>query len=125
MLDALATKDMIGEVKGRVDNLVEIYNAADLLITPHIIATRTIREASACGLPVVAGGGQPYTPYFADPEQPGEYSAAISRAWTDIRNHRDARRNDARTMAEMMFDPATTAARFVSLFEELVGGNNG
>jgi len=119
ILDALIAKGVIGEVKGRVDNLVEIYNAADLLITPHVIATRTIREASACGLPVVAGGNQPYTPYYANPERPDEYANAINRAWIDIKNHCEARRKDARTMAERMFDPIKTAKQFVKLFEEL------
>jgi len=122
ILDAMADKGLIGEVKGRIDNLVEIYNAADLLMTPHTIATRTIREASACGLTVVAGGNQPYSPYYADPEQLGEYAAAIGRAWADVKNHREARRNDARTMAEMKFDPIVTAGQLIELFKELTGG---
>jgi len=119
ILDALSAKGMIGEVQGRIDNLVEIYNAADLLMTPHVIATRTIREASACGLTVVAGGNQPYSSYYANPEQPDEYAAAIGRAWTDVKNHREARRSDVRTMAERLFDPAKTAGQFIELFEEL------
>ena len=120
VLDAMSNKNLIGEVKGRIDNLVEIYNAADILMTPHTIATRTIREASACGLTVVAGGNQPYSSYYADPERPGEYAAAIGRAWVDVKNHKEARRNDAQTMAEMKFDPAKTATQFIELFKELV-----
>lgn len=43
----------LGEIKGWVNNLGDIYRAADLLVTPHRIRTRAVREALACGLPSV------------------------------------------------------------------------
>ena len=119
ILTALQNRGVLGEVKGHVDNLVEIYNAADLLLTPHIIATRTIREAMACGLSVVAGGDQPYTPYGCEPERTNQYADVMTRAWGDVSKHREARRSDTRTAAECLFDPMKTAMQFVKLFEEL------
>ncbi len=43
----------MGEWLGWVSGLDNIYRSANMLITPHIIDTRTIREAKACGCPVV------------------------------------------------------------------------
>jgi len=119
VLNALSRAGVLGEAVGRVGNLAEVYNAADLLLTPHVIATRTIRESLACGLPVVAGGRQPYTPYWADPEQPEEFAEVVARCWEDASNHREARRGDAQRMAEVMFDPEATARQFIKLFDEV------
>jgi len=123
ILRALAKRGVLGEVKGKVDNLVEIYNTADMLLTPHTIATRTIREAMACGLTVVAGGKQPYTLYGTDAEDLDKYASEMARAWTDVSNHREARRSDTRSAAEALFDPMKTAMQFVELFKEVSGVN--
>ena len=115
----------LGEVAGHRSDLLDIYNAADMLITPHRIATRTIREALACGLQVVADAKCDYTPYRADPEEPDAFGAEMERAWNDKRNHPDARRNDNRRMAEMRFDPAETIRQLINLYEEVLGHARG
>jgi len=43
----------LGELQGWVGGLANVYRAASFVITPNEIATRTVREASACGCPVV------------------------------------------------------------------------
>lgn len=45
----------MGVVQGWASDLRSVYRAADLLITPHRIYTRSIREAMACGCQVVSG----------------------------------------------------------------------
>lgn len=56
LLKVLQEDGVLGEVKGWVDNLADIYRAADLLVTPHEIATRAKRESSACGCHSVVVG---------------------------------------------------------------------
>ncbi len=43
----------MGSIKGLTKKLAPVYRGADLMITPHTIGTRTVREAMACGCPVV------------------------------------------------------------------------
>jgi glycosyltransferase involved in cell wall biosynthesis len=43
----------LGEVQGWVSGLENVYRAADAVITANTIATRTVREATACGCPVI------------------------------------------------------------------------
>ena len=45
----------LGVRQGWAADLRSVYRSADLLITPHKIYTRSIREALACDLPVVSG----------------------------------------------------------------------
>lgn len=47
--------DSLGVVQGWARDLRSVYRAADMLITPHRIYTRSIREAMSCGLQVVSG----------------------------------------------------------------------
>ena len=51
----LKDKGWLGQVPGHVTGLSNVYRAADMVITPHTIAVRTVREAMACGCPVVDG----------------------------------------------------------------------
>ncbi len=43
----------LGELQGWVSGLAHVYRAASFVITPNEINTRTVREAMACGCPVV------------------------------------------------------------------------
>ncbi len=52
LLRTIQDRGNLGEIKAWVKDLANIYRAADLLITPHRIATRSIREALACGCPI-------------------------------------------------------------------------
>lgn len=63
--------DSLGVVQGWATDLRRVYRAADMLITPHRIATRSIREATACGLQVVSGVN-------AHPEDIEEFADAMA-----------------------------------------------
>lgn len=43
----------LGEVVPWCEDLATVYNRADFVLTPHVIDVRTVREAMACGCPVV------------------------------------------------------------------------
>lgn len=45
----------LGETCGMMRNIDQRYRAADLVVTPHRIATRIVREAAACGSTVLTG----------------------------------------------------------------------
>ena len=121
LLDCLKERGILGETAGMVLNLKEVYRAADMLITPHTIATRTVREALACGLNVVAGLGNPYTEYNAYDEDLIAFSDMMNVSWNDWKNNKQANRDANRLMAENSFDVQTTAKKFIELFNELAG----
>jgi len=119
LLQSLHAVGCLGEVRPFVDGIDIVYRSADLLITGHTVATRTVRESLACGCPVVAGSEETGAMGFANEENLKEYAdtmAAVlrtdNRAW--LRTH-------ARAVAEEKFDSATTAREMVDIFESILG----
>jgi glycosyltransferase involved in cell wall biosynthesis len=102
-IGCLTRKGLIGHAWSKIDFLQELYRSVDMLITPHVIATRVIREALASGIPVVGGGGCPYTVYTADPRNVKEFAVQMERCWFDILTKRDALKQQCRRMAEVSF----------------------
>ena len=56
LLQAFREKGILGEVQGRMLNMEEKYRAADVILSPHKIATRVIIEGLSCGIPIIANG---------------------------------------------------------------------
>ena len=97
---------ILGEVHGWVKGLDNVYRVADMLITPQRIYTRSIREAMACGCPVVrclAG-------------QPDHGSTCIVNMLRRIPDRAGIRRE-----AEALFDPMGTARAFLALAVTVLG----
>lgn len=88
----------LGQVAGWVKGLANVYRAADLLLTPHTINTRAVREALACGCPVQRINDDLRTAVI---RVPGE-----------------GEREASRKFAEKTFNPAVTAEQF----EEICNG---
>lgn len=97
-------KDKIGSCCGQMQNIRDWYASCDVVVTPHSIATRIIRESLAAGLPVVAGAGCNHTIYKADPSDPDEVALAIHRALSD-----PAARQEARSTALDDFNSLSSA----------------
>ena len=76
----------LGDICGRRPDIAEAYRAADLLLTPHRIAVRTMVECLCCGTPVVAGRGCTFTPYTAAMDDPVEIAEAIGRCINALEN---------------------------------------
>jgi len=114
LLLALAKQGMLGEVKGWVKNLVEVYRAADLMITPHWIATRSVREALACGCPVVADVNNRFAVATADATNPIAFAEAMSRGL-------ESDRATNRRIAERAFNPKVAAEAMQKVCEEAMG----
>lgn len=103
LLKRLGEDGALGEVQPWVSGLAHVYRAADCLVTPHVIATRTIREAMACGLPVVSVPGPVLNGFRVD------FAKALE---TD--------RAAVRREAEQRFNPQQTAAAFEQVVRQAV-----
>jgi glycosyltransferase involved in cell wall biosynthesis len=76
----------------------EVMRAADMLISPHRIYTRSIREAMACGLQVVSGRD-------VHPEDIEQFALKMA--------HRMEHPQRTREMAKALFDHRETGRRFM------------
>jgi glycosyltransferase involved in cell wall biosynthesis len=116
LVDALG--ENVGEVCGFVTGLEHVYRAADLAITPHRIATRSVREALACGCTVVMAPGSKdkYTEFRAEPEDIQLYADTMGVAL------RYGNRWQNRQTAEDRFDSRVTAEAFIALVQEAISG---
>lgn len=94
-------KGILGEVLPLVQNIETAMRSADIMVTPQVIATRSVREAMACGLPIVAGGGNAYTLYRHDPRDIEGFARQILRCWHDLQKW--DLRGTARKIAEREF----------------------
>ena len=120
LLGVLRERGHMGEVLPLVNIMNLIYSSCDLIITPHTIATRIVREASACGTQVVAGSRNLHTSYHADPEDLVGFADVMDEAYKDwTEDKADCIRHN-REYAERHFDAAETARQFVRLFEEIL-----
>lgn len=79
----LRQEGILGFVSGQIREIKQMYGGADMVVTPHVIATRVIRESLSFGIPVVAGEGCKYTPYTANPNDIDAFADAIERCWSD------------------------------------------
>lgn len=119
-LEGMKAAGVLGGIAPLNNKVVEFYRAVDMVITPHIIATRTVREPLACGVPVVAGVGNKYTPYTASYFDIDEFAEAINRCWQDLRDDRKAVRSMARKTAEIAFNFDNTGKAVKEIFERIL-----
>jgi SAM-dependent methyltransferase/glycosyltransferase involved in cell wall biosynthesis len=94
---------VIGNMMHCVKPMSNVYRGGDFLITPHGIATRIVRESLACGLPIVAGTTNKYTPYTADPRDIEAFAKQMNRCWENIKKSNGHAAINARKKAEREF----------------------
>ena len=127
VLNALApilkgVKDLgaLGIICGQTKEINKFYASADMVITPHVIATRIVRESLASGVPVVAGSGNKYTPYTANPMDVSSFAKSINDCWVDIKEDDKTVRTYARKTAEACFNPLNTGMAIKEMFEVII-----
>lgn len=91
-----------GVITGWVTNMREVLRAADMLITPHRIYTRSIREAMACGCQVVSGR---------------DVLADDVESFASIMVQRRKYPRPTRKLAEAKFNPEVSAKEFLQVVE--------
>lgn len=96
----LQDEGTLGEVQGWVSGLDNVYRAADMLVTPHQIDTRAVREAQACGCTVFRAQGMLdlMAKFIADDLQKPRRDREAERKW-----------------AAQAFNPLTTAKSFLEI----------
>jgi glycosyltransferase involved in cell wall biosynthesis len=116
----MSKSGVLGGVSGLTKHINDFYRAADMVITPHSISTRTVREPLACGTPVVAGAGNKYTPYTASHMDVESYAKAMNQCWQDIRDGKEEVSEFARKTAEIAFDPVNTGKAMKQALEGIL-----
>ncbi len=109
-----------GQAFGAYNKMPDAYRAADILITPHHIATRVIREASACGLPIVANQGCKYTDYTANPKDVEGFAKEINRCWNEVSHVSNIQKIPARyrSTAEKEFNLEQSGKAMIEVLEK-------
>ena len=87
-------------------DILNVMRSADMLITPHRIYTRSIREAMACGIQVVSGKD-------CEPEDIEQFALKM---FSKRENPEPTRK-----MAEALFDPSETGRKFKRILEGVHG----
>jgi len=122
VIGSLQKKGIIGRAFTIASVGIEkIYRSADLLVTPHRIATRVIREALASGCPIVAGSGCEYTKYNASPDDMDAYVKAIGKCWKDSQDKGRSIRKEARRVAEEEFNFEQAGQAALKIYEKVLG----
>jgi len=84
LIGELKRYNACGELWARRPNIEEIYRAADILLSPQRIVTRTIGEALSCGTPVIAAHGCDLATYTTKPDEPEMVAETIEHAIEDL-----------------------------------------
>jgi len=116
----LQKKGIVGHVAGQMQNIRKYYNSADIVISPHVIATRIIRESLACGVPLIGGEGNRFTNYQANPMDITGCAAEINRCWRDIQENGKDIRLRSRETAEREFSLTKAGKIAKSIFERIL-----
>jgi FkbM family methyltransferase len=120
LMKILKKAKILGEVHPLVESTALCYRGADMVITPHNIATRVVRESLACGTPIVGGIGNPYSYFTADSRVAEDYADAINACWQDMKEDSEHARKRARETAEKSFNPEQTGIAAKKIFEKVV-----
>jgi len=111
---------MLGSNRGSmfswIKELACLYRAADLVISPHKIATRAVREAMACGVPVLADLGNEHAAFTADAHDAKAFAEGIIRASAYV----SPTKLETRLYAERHFDPLDTAKAFLKVARSVI-----
>lgn len=127
ILSNLKDRGVLGEVRGEMtaEDLRAVYRAADVVLTSDGGTARTIREAMACGCPLVTGLGSGCGQQAVDTDNPGAVAMGIYRALAGGAagdKERAAMRFYAREDAEDLFDPANTVADLMVVYDRVLKG---
>jgi len=108
MIKKLRERNVIGDVLPLIKDLRIFARAADVILTPNVIDTRIVREAMACGCPVVKGFGR--TEFINSEETAFLYNLCSDKIDRDV----------IRAEAEDMFNPKVTGAKMKELVEKVL-----
>jgi glycosyltransferase involved in cell wall biosynthesis len=101
LLRRIAEDGNLGEVQGWSKGLANVYRAASFMLTPQEIDTRSVREAMACGCPVVR-------------------MTSLDDNWRKrMLDGLMSDRKGVRSVAEILFNPRETARQFKAVLDKV------
>lgn len=103
----------LGYINGLVKHPEEFYRAADFVVTPHIIDTRIVREARACGCPVIKG-------YSENPLDVDKFKEKIKKDLQEI----ESSRNQISKNAANVYDNKKSGQAMKELIEKILAEEN-
>jgi FkbM family methyltransferase len=109
-INSLLKADVLGKWCGLYPDMASVFRAADFVVTPHIIATRIVREARACGCPVIQTFGE------LDINQNVK---RIIADWEIFRTSPNIR-NQVRVSATLMYNLEKSGQQMKKIFEEVM-----
>jgi len=121
VIDALRRIGALGELCGRMADMEQVYRAADLLLTPQRIATRTIGEAQACGTPVLAAMGCRATGWTVDIGDPLDIGLSVENLVKALAVDTASIRRNVRVMAERRHSQARYVDAMGRIYSEAMG----
>ena len=121
LIKMLKKDGVLGEIHPLVETTAMCYRGADMVVTPHNMATRVVRESLACGTPIVAGTGNPYTPFTADSRDAEKFADEINKCWIWMKAiEKPQVTAKVRGTAEREFSLANTGNAAKKLFESVL-----
>jgi glycosyltransferase involved in cell wall biosynthesis len=120
LLGYMQEENVLGEILPMVGHMDYVFRSADLVVTPHKIATRTVRESLASGTQLIADIGNPYTPYTADIENIDSFISSIEDAYGDLQENKNKCSTINRKLAEKEFDSKSTTKSFIDLYKKIL-----
>jgi len=118
IFSALRNLDALGLVSGRILEIASVYRAMDVVLSPHRIGVRTIGEALASGVPVVAEAGCRYTPYTAQMQDPESVAEMVERCIGDLDSDGAGTRAKARMQAVAHFGLKQFGEKLTGIYEK-------
>jgi len=124
MFGNLRKSGFLGHIATVIKNLDEVMRATDILVSPIGIETRTILEASALGLSIIAGDGCKLASFTSNPRNIIDTVETIRKCWEEIKgNDRKNIKNKIRKKTEKNYGLNKTGNEAKKLYEEILDGN--
>jgi len=121
MFGNLRKSGYIGKISTIVSDLDEIMRASDILVSPVGIETRTILEATALGLPIVAGTGCSLASHTSDPRDIDGVVEAIKNCWE---KNKTTSKRGVRKKIEKDFGLEKTGIEVKKIYEGVLKNGN-
>lgn len=123
MFGNLRKSGFLGKLATLIPDLKAAMWACDILVSPLNIETRTILEAQACQLPVVASTGCLGATYSADSSDIGATATAINDCWKEVQKNVGLRKRVQRKIRERLA-PDQIGRQVFNFYKEIVNGNH-
>lgn len=89
LFNKLRDLNSLGVIWARRENMEEVYRAADIVLSPQGIVTRSVGEPLSCGTPVIAANGCEQATWQTTASEPKKVAETIEEAINEINHNPD------------------------------------